>query len=409
MLQRGMTSIEAVSQLSDQELLTEVNVAVATERGATARLIALLAQIDDRRLYLGEGCSSLFTYCTQVLHLSEHAAYGRIEAARAVRKFPIILNFLTDGALTLTAVTLLAPHLTPANHRDVLNEARHQSKRDVEHLVARLRPLPAIPATVRKLPASSAPANLVRPPAAEPTINHDSALFPAPSVPRPTVVTPLAPERYKVQFTVSRETHDKLRRAQDLLRHAIPNGDAAAIFDRALTVLLADLEQAKFAATARPRAARPAASGSRHIPAAVRREVWKRDDGRCAFVGTHGRCTERGFLEFHHVVPYAEGGATVAENLELRCRAHNIYEAEQYFGPRLPLLAREAGGPDYRWRLGPDREHEKRVDVTRQYQIAACGTPLQDLLQQIRRSEESLSQAQSPPDLLNVSVLLWKS
>ena len=84
----------------------------------------------------------------------------------------------------------------------------------------------------------------------------------------------------------------------------------------------------------------------------------KRDGGRCAFVGTHGRCTERGFLEFHHVVPYADGGATVAENLELRCRAHNIYEAEKYFGCRLPLLVREAGGPRYRWRLGPDRGHE---------------------------------------------------
>lgn len=158
-----------------------------------------------------------------------------------------------------------------------------------------------------------------------------------------------------MQFTVSRETHDKLRRVQDLLRHAIPNGDPAAIFDRALTVLLSDLERTKLAAAARPRSARHAASGSRHVPAAVRRDVWKRDDGRCAFVGAHGRCTERGFLEFHHRVPYAAGGTTVVENIVLRCRAHNVYEAEQYFGDRLPLLAREARGPAYCARLGPDR------------------------------------------------------
>jgi 5-methylcytosine-specific restriction endonuclease McrA len=154
-------------------------------------------------------------------------------------------------------------------------------------------------------------------------------------------VTPLAPERYKVQFTVTRETHDKLRRAQNLLRHSIPNVDPAAIFDRALTVLLGDLERAKCAATDRPRAARPAPWGSRHVPAAVKRAVWKRDGGQCAFVGAAGRCTERGFLEFHHVKPYADGGATVVENLELRCRAHNMYEAEQHFGVRLPLLVRE--------------------------------------------------------------------
>jgi len=168
------------------------------------------------------------------------------------------------------------------------------------------------------------------------------------------VVTPLAPERYKVQFTVSRDTHEKLRRVQDLLRHSIPSGDPAAIFDRALTLLLADLERARLAAVARPRGARPVPAGSRHIPAAVRREVWKRDDGRCAFVGAHGRCPERGFLEFHHVEPYAVGGPSTVDNVEVRCRAHNVHEAEQYFGSRLPLLVKETR-TSYGLELGPDR------------------------------------------------------
>jgi len=74
MLQREMTKSTCVAQLSDQELLAEVKVAAGCEREATARLIALLAQLDERRLYLGEGCSSLFTYCTQVLHLSDYVA-----------------------------------------------------------------------------------------------------------------------------------------------------------------------------------------------------------------------------------------------------------------------------------------------------------------------------------------------
>ena len=343
MLQRGMTKFESASQLSNAELLADVASAAQGERHATARLVVLLAEVDARRLYLGEGCSSLFTYCTQVLHLSEHAAYGRIEAARAARRFPIVLDALTEGALTLTAVTLLAPHLTPENHRGVLTEAGHKSKRDVEHIVARLRPQPAVAATVRKLPpptpAVASPAPLLS--AAD---SGDKRLT-LPPPPRPATVTPLAPERYKVQFTVSRDTHDKLRRVQDLLRHSNPDGDPAAIFDRALTVLLADLEKTKLGAATRPHTARRAQSGSRHIPAAVRREVWKRDGGQCAFVGVAGRCTERGFLEFHHVRPYADGGATVVENLELRCRAHNVYEAEQYFGGRWPLLVREDSAP----------------------------------------------------------------
>jgi hypothetical protein len=148
----------------------------------------------------------------------------------------------------------------------------------------------------------------------------------------------LAPERYRVQFTFSREAHDKLRRAQDLLRHSIPTGDPAAICERALTLLLADLEKRKLAAAVHPRTSGGASPGSRHVPASVRREVWARDEGRCAFVGTEGRCTERGFLEFHHVMPFSEGGDTTASNLELRCRAHNAYEAKLHFGP---LIVRE--------------------------------------------------------------------
>src|SRR5206468_11617413 len=111
------------------------------------------------------------------------------------------------------------------------------------------------------------------------------------------------------------------------------NGDPAAIFDRALTVLLADIEKHKCAAAARPRAASAPASSSRRIPAAVKRQVWARDSGQCGFIGTEGRCTERGFLEYHHVQPFADGGLSIGENLQLRCRAHNAYEAGQWFGP----------------------------------------------------------------------------
>jgi hypothetical protein len=145
-------------------------------------------------------------------------------------------------------------------------------------------------------------------------------------------VKPLAPERFKVQFTVSRGTHDKLRRAQDLMRHSVPNGDVALIFDRALTLLLENLERSRLGEAKRPRNATPGDPCSRHVPATIKREVWRRDGGQCAFVGTHRRCTERGFLEFHHVVPWADGGETTAENLELRCRAHNAYEADLFFG-----------------------------------------------------------------------------
>jgi hypothetical protein len=135
--------IRSTAALTDDELLSKVRTLARHECAATAQLVAALVELDSRRLYLGQGCSSLFTYCTEVLHLSEHAAYGRIEAARAARKFPAILDLLAHGSLHLTAVGLLSPHLTEDNHATVLDAACHKTKHEIEKLVATLRPAPA--------------------------------------------------------------------------------------------------------------------------------------------------------------------------------------------------------------------------------------------------------------------------
>jgi hypothetical protein len=358
-------ALNCLTTISDDELLSRVRVLASDECRATARLIEALAELDRRKLYLAQGCSSLFTYCTQVLHLSEHAAYSRIESARAARKFPAILNALQNGAITLTAVCLLAPLLTDQNHGQLIADSRHRSKRDIEDLVARMRPKADVATSVRKLPVPGREEAVTAPiwssagtacaeSATQQTDGQVPRALPVDAA-RPAVVVPLAPERYKIQFTASRETYEKLRRAQDLLRHAIPNGDPAAVFDRALTVLLTVLMNTKMAATQRPRRSGPPQPGSRHIPAAVRREVWRRDGARCAFVGPQGRCAERGFLELHHIVPFASGGAATVANIALRCRAHNAYEAELDFGS---FVLREREEAYNSVRTEPGRWHE---------------------------------------------------
>src|SRR6476469_6044012 len=89
-----------------------------------------------------------------------------------------------------------------------------------------------------------------------------------------------------------RAMHEKLRETQALLRHQVPSGDVAEIFDRALTLLLAELRKARHAATAHPRPTHRISNTSRYVAAAVKREVWARDGGQCAFVGAAGRCPE---------------------------------------------------------------------------------------------------------------------
>jgi hypothetical protein len=157
---------------------------------------------------------------------------------------------------------------------------------------------------------------------------------PLPTPVRHPLVVPRAPDRFEIRFTASAATRDKLRLAQDLLHHAIPSRDPAEIFDRSLDLLLAEVTRRKAAEVATPSdRARLQRTGSRHIPADVRRTVWRRDEGRCAYHAENGRrCSARALLEFHHVAPFALGGKATVENIELRCRAHNRYEAQLAFG-----------------------------------------------------------------------------
>jgi hypothetical protein len=371
--------LSSAATLSDEDLLRRVLELAGREREATVELVVHLAEVDTRRLYLGEGYGSLFAYCTGALQLAEHAAYNRLVAARVSRRFPEILDLLADGSLNLATVRLLAPHLRSDNLEWVMAQARGRSKREVEALVARLAPRPDVPASVRKLPIQTLSAQLPTPPAPVPTVpptlvaaqdettatsrapvsgNPRESSPAPPTLPAPTFggsrelsptpatatateghvrraeVAPLAPERYRVQFSIGAATHEKLRQAQDLLRREVPDGDPGEIFDRALTLLLDEIARRKLALTTKPRPGHNGGTRSRRISACVRRAVWLRDGGRCAFVATNGRrCAERAYLEFHHREPYAIGGETTVANISLRCRAHNVYEAELAFGP----------------------------------------------------------------------------
>jgi 5-methylcytosine-specific restriction endonuclease McrA len=176
---------------------------------------------------------------------------------------------------------------------------------------------------------------------------------PSPAPPR-AVVAPLSADRYLLRVTLSETAHADLECLRDLLRHAVPTGDPAAIVARALAVLRQQLERTRQGATLRPKTRmRPGSTASRHVPAPVRREVWRRDGGRCAFVGTGGRCAETGFLELHHVVPFARGGPATVDNLQLRCRAHNAHEAVREFG--VWADARRRGSSAREQELCPDR------------------------------------------------------
>jgi hypothetical protein len=290
----------------------------------------------------------MFAYCVEELGFSEDVACNRINVARAARRMPVILEALRSGKVHLAGLRLLAPHLTAENQEKVLAEATGKSTRQIEALVARLSPKPPVPTVVRKLPDSrnSAPDSAtlsfgIAVPAAHPEPPPALAFVP-PTAPalrrheRRADVAPLTLETFKFQFTGSRACHDLLREAQGLLRHRIPDGDVATIFEKALRVLVEQVKKERFATGRKARPVAPGdadASASRHIPDAIKREVYERDGGRCTFAGKDGRrCAETGALEFDHRDGFARARVHRADRIRLLCRAHNQHVAEQMYG-----------------------------------------------------------------------------
>jgi hypothetical protein len=342
----SMERTRTLTSLSDEVLLRRLFELLGQTRRVEAEVVAHIGEVDARRLYAREAAPSMFAYCTDLLHLSEAEAYLRITVARASREHPILLEMLADGRLHLSGIAKLAPHLNADSRDAVLERASHKSKREIEELVAELAPRPDARSVVRKLPP---PVQLrpdgvegVTPPATQDRVRPNPPLPAAPPMaasgpPRtPPSIQPLAPARYKVQFTASAALCRKIERLKTLMGSSIPDGDLATIIEDAVTEKLARLEARRFAQTMAPRKSLEKTSTSpksRYVLAAVRRAVFERDGGRCAFADEQGRrCPARGRLEFHHRLPFAYGGEHDPENLALMCRAHNAYLAEVDYG-----------------------------------------------------------------------------
>ena len=358
-----------IRSLTDDQLIDSLRTLVAKSNRTEAEILRLIQEVEARRLYLDRAHATLFSFCTSELGYSGDAAYNRIEVARAGVRFPAMLDALAEGRVHLTGLRLLAPHLTHENHAEVLARAAKKSKREIAELIASLAPKPAVEDSIRKLPvahpaaaapvsapspvpAIPAPPALVTPPPSQLPPERRPVVTPPPSPLPPErrpVVAPLAEDAFRVQFTVSRAVKDKLREAQDLLAHQLPGGDLAKVVEKALDLLIASEKKRQFGAGVRPkkpvtsRSPRPASPrlASRHVPAAVRREVFERDGHRCTFVDERGhRCEATGGLELDHLDGFARVGVHEAQRISVRCGPHNQHAADKMYGRAFMQRAR---------------------------------------------------------------------
>ena len=368
---------------TDTILLTQFSKAVLKEKQALALVILHLAEIDRRKLYAKEGYSSLYAYLIEKYHYSEGGAYRRIQAARLSLKYPKVISYLESGKLNLMAAALMSPHLNRENEEEILKTVMGKSKREIEFFIAErfgakqetvkdeIRKLPLLKTKVQEIAATGEGKNLGSFTLHDPISNNPK---------EPERSSNLSQEqneikrRVKIVFSADESLAQKIERAKEILRHKYPKAKLEDIFDEAMEALLdrkdperkmVRIEKRKqtkdHTKTEPPEAQRgngfpvftendgrmdsrwslpltPIKGGndnasSRYIPQDVRREVYLRDDGQCAYQSPDGKkCGERATLELDHIQPFALGGKSVAENLQLLCGTHNHYRAQQTFG-----------------------------------------------------------------------------
>jgi len=352
-----------LASLSDETLLGKVQALAEAERFCLIDLLVHLGELDSRTVCQRMGYSSVFAYLTRCLGYAECDAMRRIRTARAARKYPSILRMLAAGELHLVSAAMIAPLLTSENHEGLLRKAARRSTREVECLVAELSPASAEPRDrIRVLPSMSAAQQAD--PASKPSPNAP-ACVPAPSLelglpagaaaPDAAIAAPVvavdtvrADGRVLFAFAADDQVRSWYEEARDLLRHRFPMGRMEEVVGEALRRLVEaerpsrpGRRKAKAVAEGASDRCRPSPSPGaavtidrRHIPKWVKDEVWRRDSGRCAYVGPDGvRCGETAWLEWDHIIPWALGGGSKdSANIRLLCRAHNQAEATRVFG-----------------------------------------------------------------------------
>jgi len=336
----GEPGVASLRRVGKRQLLRGFSKVVSEDRVNTAVMLAYIGEIDRRRLYLEDAYPSMFAMCTKHFGMSEAIAGKRIRAGRAACRFPVILDMIRRGELHLSGVHQLAGHLTESNHAEILQRAKHRSMREIEVLVAEISPQVDRETILRELAVETrSGVDADRDGTSD---APESGPILASSV--KNMMIPLSPRRYRLHVTIGQPAKDALEELRNLLSHQIPDGDPALVVEKALALLLTETKKKRTARTKRAGArTKKTTKRTRVIPAHVRRAVFARDEGRCAFVDDDGRrCDSTWQVELHHCVPYGRAGPHTVENVQLRCRAHNQFEADLEFGDAFMAKRRQS-------------------------------------------------------------------
>ena len=299
-----------MGNLSAQDLVKQLRQSLSCERTALADFLCALAELDHRRLYVELGYGSAWDFCVRALELSETATHYRLAAARQIQKQPELADEIRCGSLCITTLAKLSPVLTDQNRAALVGEAAGKTTRQVEQMVARLRPKP-VPSrdVVRRTDEPAAPQ-------VETQVLTETLL--------------------RKHLTVDGEFEALLAQARDALSHSMPTASEVEILKEGLRRIVREASRRK-GVTKKPRTKPPSQPAqTRDIPRAVKREVWQRDLGRCQWpTADGGICGSTRRIHFHHLVDRARGGLHTVQNIVLACSLHNQHAADLTLGRAL--------------------------------------------------------------------------
>jgi 5-methylcytosine-specific restriction endonuclease McrA len=312
-----------LSNLTDMDLLSRTETLRNTEHQSMTDILQHLIEIEIRRLDLDLGYSSLFDYCIECLEYSASAAGRRIQAARCIRRYPVVLEMLEKRELSLSTISQIEGILTDDNYKSILERVKGAPSRDVEKIACEYRPPLKFRDRVRPVCVAKKAA-----------LSNEDARGAAQL---------MVEKKMLVQLLASEEQVEKIEKVKLLLSGINPNMPLADVIE-----VLADEYLERHSPEAR-QARREMKKGSasldsrrreckntqppRDIPDAVRDEVSIRDGGQCTFVSADGRrCECKIDLEIDHINPYAVGGSHDLSNLRLLCGGHNKLAAEKAMG-----------------------------------------------------------------------------
>ncbi len=272
-----------LNSLRNEELLAALSLLVSRENDALSDLLAHLAELDERRLYLVLGFPSLFAYCTEALGFCKSAAGRRIAAARVCRHYPDVYARVARGELKLSVLCALGPHLARESAAELFEACQNKSFEQVEELLATRFPKPNVRELIRRYPprhvltpdvGSGLVESKVAPTAATPVATKVRAEFaslpngaPNPPVPDTRLegvpsrvmrgergkVEPLSTDRFGVHFTADAELRQLIEQARSLARHRLEMNTLPSLMKLVFQCFVRHEEQRRFALHVKPR------------------------------------------------------------------------------------------------------------------------------------------------------------